>query len=99
MQHIELDCSAVASRSELIQLLYHRLGFDKYVEVANLDGMYDLMAPDVYTDARKLHIVFIDWNKLLELIGDESAAGIIATFEDLRHAWEKAGKELRIDYQ
>ena len=83
MNEVVIDCNTVDSKEELLKVIYRGLGFNDYLDVANLDGLYDLMAPNLYPEITQTTIRFRSWN---------------TTIDNVRADWLRAGKTLDVAY-
>lgn len=67
--------------------LYKSFELDDYLPYINFDGLWDLIAPDVF-DAHAIHLVITNSDQLLKEYPEDRQA-LFKLFDDAQDAWDK----------
>jgi RNAse (barnase) inhibitor barstar len=97
MKDIIIDCRNIASKDELLRHLYKKLGYDDYLEYVNLDGLIDLLEPDVNLETN-IHIQLTHFKEMIRSIGHQEIDNIYGTFAIIENRWQRYKKSFSVDY-
>jgi hypothetical protein len=93
-KRIIVDASKFTDKRYGLEEIYSQLGFGRYVSVANLDGLEDLLNPKAWED--KSIVITVENSQKLENV-DEGTLQIFGVFNSVIAEWRDNGKTFKVD--